>query len=156
MTSHQELPKTHRALVLSSKSLPPEVKTIPTPQPSPGCAIVRVEAANIISYSKYIYNGTRNYPMPTPLVIGTSGIGRVAALGPDAVLLKHEQLVWLDSYVRGRDDPGTAFLFGVHQGRLESDDQGGTAGIRGRVAAGYFRTEFPRHGQRHRHSRTSC
>lgn len=119
MTSHQELPKTHRALVLTSTSEPPEVQLIPTPQPSCGSAVVRVEAANIISYSKYIYDGTRNYPFPLPLVIGTSGLGRVAAIGPDAVLLKPGQLVFIDCFVRGRDDPDAAFLFGVHEGHTE-------------------------------------
>jgi hypothetical protein len=119
MTSHQELPNMHRALVLTSTTQPPEVKSIPTPQPGPGNAIVRVEAANIISYSKHIYNGTRPYPLPTPLVIGTSAIGRVAAIGPDAILLKVGQLVWIDSYIGGRDDQDSGFLFGVHEGHTE-------------------------------------
>ena len=119
MASHQQLPKMHRALVLTSTSQPPEVKTIPTPQPGCGSAVVRVEAANIISYSKYIYNGTRNYPFPMPLVIGTSGLGRVTALGPDAVLLKPGQLVWIDCFVRGRDDPDAAILLGIHEGHTE-------------------------------------
>lgn len=80
-----------------------------------GSAIVRGEAANIISYSKDMYNGTRNYPFPMPLVIGTSGLGRVAAIGPDAVLLKPGQLVFIDCFVRGRDDPNAAFLLSIHE-----------------------------------------
>ena len=119
MASHQVLPNTHRALVLTSTSQPPEVKTIPTPQPSPGSVVLRVEIANIISYSKYIYDGSRNYPFPTPLVPGTSGLGRVAAVGPDAVLLKPGQLVFIDCFVHARDDPGAAFLLGVHEGHTE-------------------------------------
>jgi NADPH:quinone reductase-like Zn-dependent oxidoreductase len=119
MTSHQELPKTHRALVLTSISQPPQVKIIPTPQPGPGSAVVRVNAANIISYSKYIYNGARKYPFPTPLVIGTSGLGRIAAIGPDTTLLEPGQLVFIDSYIRGRDNPEDAILFGVHEGHTE-------------------------------------
>jgi NADPH:quinone reductase-like Zn-dependent oxidoreductase len=120
MASQQGLPKTHRALVLTSTDEPPEVKVIPTPQPGPGSAIVKVEAANIISYSKNIYNGTRKYSFPMPLVIGTSGLGRVAAIGPDAVLLEPGQLVFIDCFVRGRDDPGSAFLLGVHEGNTEA------------------------------------
>jgi NADPH:quinone reductase-like Zn-dependent oxidoreductase len=116
MASHPDLPKTHRALVLTSTSQPPEVKIIPTPQPTPGSAVIRVEAANIISYSKYIYDGTRNYPFPMPLVIGSSALGRVAATGPDATFLKAGQLVFIDCYIRGRDDPNAAFLFGIHEG----------------------------------------
>jgi NADPH:quinone reductase-like Zn-dependent oxidoreductase len=34
-----------------------------------------------------------------PLVIGTSGLGRVAAIGLDATLLKPGQLVLIDSYI---------------------------------------------------------
>jgi NADPH:quinone reductase-like Zn-dependent oxidoreductase len=120
MASAQELPKTHRALVLTSTSEPPEVKVVPTPQPGPGNAIVKIEAANIISYSKNIYNGTRKYPFPMPLVIGSSGIGRVAAIGPDTLLLKPGQLVFVDCFVRGRDDQGSAFLLGVHEGNTEA------------------------------------
>jgi len=55
-----------------------------------------------------------------PLVIGTSGLGRVAAIGPDAVLLEPGQLVFIDCFVRGRDDPGSAFLLGVHEGNTEA------------------------------------
>ena len=54
-----------------------------------------------------------------PLVIGTSGIGRIAALGPDAMLLEIGQLVWIDCFIRGRDDPDAAFLLGVHEGHTE-------------------------------------
>lgn len=121
MSSQQtsEVPKTHRALVLTSQADGPEIKIIPTPQPGPGNAIVRIEAANIISYSKHIYSGTRPYPLPLPLVIGTSAIGRIAATGPDAVILKLGQLVFIDSFIRGRDNEEAAFLFGVHEGHSE-------------------------------------
>ena len=76
MNSPQELPKMHRALVLTSTSQPLEVKTIPTPQLGCGSAVVRVEAANIISYSKNIYHGTRHYPFRMPLVIGNVESGQ--------------------------------------------------------------------------------
>ncbi|KAF8866902.1 hypothetical protein BDZ45DRAFT_710484 [Acephala macrosclerotiorum] len=52
--SAQELPKTHRALVLSSTSEPPEIKEVPT-QPGPGSVVVRMLSANILSYQKDIY-----------------------------------------------------------------------------------------------------
>lgn len=119
MTSHQALPSTHRALVLSSISESPTVKTIPTPQPSPGSAVVRILVANVIPYMRDIYDGTRNYPFPTPLVTGTSAIGRVAAVGPDATSLQAGQLVHVDIVVRGRDDPSSVFLLGVHEGYTE-------------------------------------
>ena len=113
------LPKTHRALVLNSKSEPPTVQSIPTPKPTPGSAVVRVLGAGVISYSRNIYNGKRQYAYPTPLVIGTSAIGRIAAVGPDATLLTPGQLVHVDSTIRGRDDPGANFLSGVHEGFTE-------------------------------------
>lgn len=84
MSSTQTLPQTHRALILNSTSSPPEVKTIPTPQPGPGSVVAHIEAVNILSYASDIYNGTRQYPFPTPLVIGFSAIARVVSPGPDA------------------------------------------------------------------------
>jgi threonine dehydrogenase-like Zn-dependent dehydrogenase len=116
MTLHQDLPKTHRALVLTSTDKPPIVQTVPTPQPGPGSVILRILTANVISYMRDIYNGKRNYAYPIPLTIGTSAIGRVAAVGPDATSLKPGQLVLYDVTIRGRDDPSNVFLLGVHQG----------------------------------------
>ena len=110
------LPPTQRALVLTSTSEPPVVQTIATPQPGPGSVIVKVLVANVVSYMREVYNGQRNYPFPTPLVIGTSAVGRVAAVGPDATTLEPGQLVLVDVVIRARDDPSTAFLAGLHQG----------------------------------------
>ncbi|MCJ1376759.1 hypothetical protein MMC20_008004 [Loxospora ochrophaea] len=114
--SSETLPPTHRALVLTSRSQPAEVKTIPTPRPTPGSAVVRVLVSGVLSYSRDIYDGTRAYPFPTPLVIGTGAIGRVAAVGPDATLLTPGQLVYVDLLIRGRDDPSVAFLSGIAEG----------------------------------------
>jgi threonine dehydrogenase-like Zn-dependent dehydrogenase len=77
---------------------------------------VQIIAANVISYMRDIYNGKRQYPFPMLLVVGTSAIGRVAAVGPDATKLQPGQLVWLDVTIRARDDPNTIFLGGIHQG----------------------------------------
>lgn len=117
--AHQPLPETHRALILTSTSSPPTVQTIPTPQPVAGTAIVRVLVANVISYMGSIYNGERKYPFPMPLVPGTSAIGRVAAVGPDATLLKPGMLVFVDCTIRGRDDTNAVFLSGIHEGATE-------------------------------------
>ncbi|KAH7412399.1 alcohol dehydrogenase [Cadophora sp. MPI-SDFR-AT-0126] len=119
MASTQALPETHRALVLSSTSSPPEVKTIPTPQQGPGSVVAHIEVVNVISFANEIYNGTRMYPFPVPLVIGFSAIARVVALGPDATKLKPGQLVFFETFVRGRDDPTCAFLMGIHEGYSE-------------------------------------
>jgi threonine dehydrogenase-like Zn-dependent dehydrogenase len=118
MSSEQSLPAKHRALVLGS-SYPPTVETIPTPLPTPGSAIVRIINAAVVSYMREVYDGTRKYPYPTPLVIGTSAIGRVAATGPDATALKPGQLVFIDCTVRSRDDETDIFLSGLHEGYTE-------------------------------------
>ena len=59
--SSPTLPETMKALVLHSTDEPPKVQTVPTPQPTPGSAVVRVLAANVISYIRDIYNGKRKY-----------------------------------------------------------------------------------------------
>jgi len=92
------------------------VTTAPTPLPAPGSAIVRVLAAGTLSYSAEIYNGKRNYPFPTPFVPGCSGIGRIAAVGPDTTTLQPGQLVFLEGTIHGRDNPSAIMLSGVIQG----------------------------------------
>ena len=119
MTSNPDLPSTHRALVLRSTSVPLEVETIPTPQPTSGSVVVRILSAGIISYMRDVYNGKRSYPFPMPLVTGSSAIGRVAAIGPDTTSLKPGQLVYVDCVVRGRDDPGAIFLLGLIEGATD-------------------------------------
>lgn len=116
MTATQSLPATHHALVLSSFDTLPEVKLLPTPQPNPGSVVAKILAANVTSYSGEIYNGKRAYPLSLPAVIGTSAIGRIAATGSDTVALSVGQLVFIDSFIRGRDDRNTAFLLGMHEG----------------------------------------
>ena len=113
------LPSTMQALVQEVYAEPLKVKDIATPEATPGAAIVRVEIANIVSYMRDIYNGKRKYPYPTPLVVGSSALGRVVAVGPDATSLQPGQLVFVDAVIRGRDDPGAVFLSGVIEGGSE-------------------------------------
>lgn len=118
LPSPGQLPQTHRALVLSSitSSIDATVLSTQTPQPTSGSAVIRVLTANVLPYAAAVYDGTRAYPMPTPAVIGSSAIGRVAAIGPDTSTLKVGQLVFADSYIKGRDDKGISFLSGLHEG----------------------------------------
>jgi NADPH:quinone reductase-like Zn-dependent oxidoreductase len=111
-----ELPKTHRALVLPEIGKDPTVETVPFPECTPGSAIVRISVAGVLPYSRDIYNGKRQYPLPTPLTIGSSAVGRVVQVAPDATSLAVGQLVFVDSYIRGRDNKGISFLSGVHEG----------------------------------------
>ena len=111
------LPPTMRALILESIGTAPSVKEIPTPTPTPGSAIVQILVAGVLPYAADVYvTDIRGYPMPTPLVIGSSAVGRIAALGPDSVALQPGQLVLVDSYLRARDDHETSFLAGLHDG----------------------------------------
>ncbi|KAL6245383.1 hypothetical protein RBB50_007382 [Rhinocladiella similis] len=113
-------PPTHLALRQETYASRPSVHSIPTPQPTPGSALLKIEAANVISYTKDIYNGTRTYPYPTPLTLGSSAIGRVVALGPDATTLRPGDLCLLDITISGRDDPdgcaNSTFLSAIHDG----------------------------------------
>jgi D-arabinose 1-dehydrogenase-like Zn-dependent alcohol dehydrogenase len=114
-----QLPPTHRALVQRVYADPLQVETIPTPQPTPGSAIIRILAAPVVSYTSEIYDGTRKYPYQTPLVTGISGIGRIAAVGPDATSLAPGQLVYVDCVIHGRDDPSAIILSGLTDGGSE-------------------------------------
>jgi threonine dehydrogenase-like Zn-dependent dehydrogenase len=108
------IPSQHRALQLESTEAGFQVVKLPVPQAGPGSAIIRIEAASILSYHRDVYNGARHYTFPTPLVGGISAIGRIAALGPDATSLSEGQLVYVDCVIRARDDPDTLFLSAIH------------------------------------------
>ncbi|WPH03094.1 Hypothetical protein R9X50_00596900 [Acrodontium crateriforme] len=118
MATEQPVPKTHRALVLTSRAEKPQVQTIPTPQVGPGSAVIRIIQAGVLSYHRDIYSESkeRPYPFPLPLVTGVSAVGRIAAVGSDATSLKPGQLVFVDSYIHARDNPSVGFLSGIHEG----------------------------------------
>lgn len=116
MSTNAELPKTMKALVLESTSEPPTVETVSTPQPAIGSAVVRILVANIISYMRDIYDGTRPYHFAMPLIPGTSAFARVAAVGPDATKLQPGDLVFVDCTIRSRDEPADTFLAGISDG----------------------------------------
>ncbi|RYN15549.1 hypothetical protein AA0119_g13169 [Alternaria tenuissima] len=113
------LPSTYRALQLESVDAGLQVVEKLMPKPDPGSAIVRIEAAKILSYQREVYNGERHYSFPTPVVGGSSAIGRIAAVGPDATTLTEGQLVYVDCVVHARDDPDTLFLSAVHDSGAE-------------------------------------
>jgi threonine dehydrogenase-like Zn-dependent dehydrogenase len=86
------------------------------PKACPGSAVIRVLAANVLTYSDQIYTGRRPYPYPTPFVPGCSAIGRIVAVGPDATTLQPGQLVFFDPFIRGRDNPSSLILSGILDG----------------------------------------
>ncbi|KAK4498617.1 hypothetical protein PRZ48_011276 [Zasmidium cellare] len=113
------IPTQHKALIVESLEDPIVVKTLPTPQPFHGSAVVKVLAADIISYHREIYNGKRHYVFPMPLVPGSSCIGRIASVGPDATRLQPGQLVYVDCTTRSRDDSADLFLSAINDGLSE-------------------------------------
>jgi alcohol dehydrogenase len=50
-----------------------------------------------------LHSGARRYLLPTPVVPGCGGIGRVRAVGPDATRLRPGDWVFCDPTVRSRD-----------------------------------------------------
>ncbi|KAH8667450.1 isopropanol dehydrogenase [Tricladium varicosporioides] len=107
---------THRALVLNSTSQPPSLETSPIPTATAGSIIVKVLGLSVLPYLSSILDGTLPYALTTPLVPGSSCIGRVHDVGPDALTLKKGDLVYCDITVRARDEPDKAFLMGLHGG----------------------------------------
>ncbi|KLP07010.1 related to ADH3-alcohol dehydrogenase III [Fusarium fujikuroi] len=117
-TSTAALPKTHRALVLHSTRDPYDISVVTqdTPHPCPGSAVIRVLSAGVLTYADRVYSGHKPYPYPEPFVIGSSAIGRVAAVGLDATSLKLGQLVFFDSFIQARDNPNSLILHGLSGG----------------------------------------
>ncbi|KAH8128032.1 hypothetical protein FP744_10001041 [Trichoderma asperellum] len=116
MASESSLPPTHRALVLHSLDSPLKVENLATPKATSGNVVVRVLAANVLSYGREIIDGTRPYPYPKPYTPGGSAIGRIAAVGPDSTVFAPGQLVLVDVMVRARDDTSISYLIGIHNG----------------------------------------
>ncbi|KAJ6000854.1 alcohol dehydrogenase [Penicillium waksmanii] len=115
-------PATCRALVLSAIKETLLLETRPTPQATSGSAVTKILAAAVLYYSRDIYNGTHKYELATPSVPGSGAIGRVAAIGPDATRLQVGDLVFIDIYIRGRDDYSVGALsencFSLNEKRL--------------------------------------
>ncbi|EXJ80718.1 hypothetical protein A1O3_07002 [Capronia epimyces CBS 606.96] len=110
------VPSHHRALVLETVEQGFSVQMVPTPQPGPGSAIVRIVEAGVISYHRDIYNGERTYEFAKPIVGGLSAVARIVAVGHDAVVLQAGQLVWMDCVMHARDNPDSLFLNAIHEG----------------------------------------
>ncbi|PGH14749.1 hypothetical protein AJ80_05793 [Polytolypa hystricis UAMH7299] len=113
--SPEPLPPTMRALVLEAPGESLVLKTLPTPQAVQGSAVVKVLASSLGAHLRQLLSG-QVFTFPTPFVPGTRCIGRIAALGTDATTLKLNQLVLIEPFVRGRDNPDVHILFGGFDG----------------------------------------
>ncbi|ESZ93262.1 hypothetical protein SBOR_6362 [Sclerotinia borealis F-4128] len=108
------LPATMRAPHCESQGQPLIVKTILTPQPSPGSLVIKVLAISIDPDIQNIIDGKIPYLYtPTPFIPGGQAIGRVAATGPDTTTLTVGQLVAIEPYIRGRDNSDGQSLWGI-------------------------------------------
>lgn len=104
---------TNRGLWIESYSQPPKVVPLPVPSATSGSVVTQVLASAIPSYAHLLHNGTIRLPnFPLPCVPNPNGIGRVHAVGNDAVRIKPGDLVYIDSTIRGRDDPGAIIMSG--------------------------------------------
>ena len=75
-----------------------ELKTLPTPTPGPGQALVRIHAAGLNFVDNYQRSG--HYPGDLPFIPGNEGAGEIVALGPDVPAARLGQRVaW--AQVRG-------------------------------------------------------
>jgi D-arabinose 1-dehydrogenase-like Zn-dependent alcohol dehydrogenase len=112
-------PQTHKALTVVEVGKPLEVRTVPTPIPISGSAVVKLLSANIGPQREGMYLGgtVRHLSFPTPLVPGETAVCRVVSVAPDAVAVKPGDLVLVDPLVTARDDPsGTQILLGLFDG----------------------------------------
>lgn len=110
------LPQTMRALVCDGPGQPLVVTTVPTPQPTMGSVVVKVECVQSQRSLEGILAGKTPFTFPRPLTPGNTAIGRVAAVGPDTTSLAVGQLVMLDTLIRARDDPDVQLLWGFWDG----------------------------------------
>ncbi|KAH7127962.1 hypothetical protein B0J13DRAFT_454108 [Dactylonectria estremocensis] len=104
---------TNRALWLASYDEAPSVKELPIPEATSGTVVIRVLGTSIPSYTRLLHEGKiPNLNISPPYVPNANTIGRVHAVGPDAVYLKVGDLVYGDATVRARDDPSTMIMAG--------------------------------------------
>lgn len=110
-------PLRNRALWLSSFDKPLELVDLPVPTATPGSAVVKVLNTVVFPYAEEIHNGTLTvYNLHLPLVPHPSSIGRIHAVGPDAVSAKPGDLVFVPAPVSARDDPEVSIIQGHHGG----------------------------------------
>jgi D-arabinose 1-dehydrogenase-like Zn-dependent alcohol dehydrogenase len=81
-----------------------------------GSVVVKVLCAQSQRSLQATLSGKTFFTFPQPLTPGNTGIGRVAAVGPDTTSLAVGQLVMLDTFIRARDDPDLQILWGFWDG----------------------------------------
>ena len=93
-----------KAAILKQWGTPLSVETVADPALGTGEVIVDMVATNLPPYAAEVFSGARKYPLVLPAIPGAGGVGRVHAVGPDAVRLSVGDWVYCDTTVRSRDD----------------------------------------------------
>lgn len=112
----QSLPETMKALVCEEVGQPLKLKTLPTPQATIGSVVVQVLCVSSHKSIPVMLSGKSFFTFPTPITPGNTAIGRVAAVGQDTTALEVGQLVMLEAFIRGRDNPDVQILWGFFDG----------------------------------------
>lgn len=110
---------THKAISLSGPNQRFSIITAETPQPTSGQVLVRVYSVLINPTYKLIFSGAIPVFRHFPVTPGGSSIGRVEAVGPDAISVQVGQLVFVDPAISSRDDPDQKIVHGTIQGFTE-------------------------------------
>ncbi|KAF4903187.1 NAD-dependent alcohol dehydrogenase [Colletotrichum fructicola] len=101
------------ALRLPAFGTPLEKIELPIPEATTGNVVTRVLAAPVVPYTHLAHDGKLpQLNLEPPLIPNSAGIGRVHAVGPDAVRLKPGDLVYVKAQVQARDDPNTKIVIG--------------------------------------------
>ncbi|KZM22408.1 uncharacterized protein EKO05_0000103 [Ascochyta rabiei] len=110
-------PTTNRALWLHSFSSPLKMVDLPVPHATAGSAVIKVLNTVIVPYTEEIHSGRLPiFNLSLPLVPHPSHIGRVHAVGPDAVSLRPGDLVYFSPFITARDDEDLFVIQGHHGG----------------------------------------
>ncbi|KAI1733760.1 alcohol dehydrogenase [Xylaria scruposa] len=110
------LPNTMRAVVQTGPGKA-TVESVPMPKVEHGSALVKLDTSLVHSNVAHIFKADHSmFQLPYPIIPGSFGIGRIAALGPDATTLQEGQLVMVSSLIRARDDPSVNVIRGVFAG----------------------------------------
>ncbi|TDZ36002.1 Alcohol dehydrogenase 1 [Colletotrichum spinosum] len=104
---------TNYALKLTAFGAPLTKIELPIPEATTGTVVTRVLAAPVVPYTHLAHAGLLpQLGLEPPLIPNSAGIGRVHAVGPDAVRLKPGDLVYVKAQVQARDDPNTKIVIG--------------------------------------------
>ncbi|KAF8318511.1 NAD(P)-binding protein [Clavulina sp. PMI_390] len=107
------IPATHSTVVLTSRT-ELSIKEVPTPIPTSGQALITILAFPVHPNLKLVFSSPFYHTFP--LYPGGGCVGRVEAVGDDALALKPGQLVYVDPAILGRDAPEEKIVHGLIQG----------------------------------------